>query len=384
MLIGFCGPAGSGKDTASDFLVREDGFVKVALADPLKRICRDVFAFSDEQLYGPSVRRNGPDKRYPRSGHYTYPNAPVGALWYPIGGGRTLIDEGDVPLLSQFTWCVHSKEEGKKTSYVRVAGESKKLHQLLLGPPPEGQIVDHINGDGLDNRRRNLRFCTHTQNRQNQTKRSDGGSPFKGVGWLEDRKKWRAFIKVEGQQKTLGYFDREDEAAQAYDNAARIAFGDFARLNSDLFLTPRHALQQLGTEWGRSCYPNVWVDYALRVATRLLADPIKLTYDAQNGITNLMDVQGLVSSEDWKPTQGVVISDVRFKNEVAAINAAGGVVIRLLRGQGLTGEAGQHRSETEMTEIPDNAFAHVIDNRKTSLAEFEVLVREYVRSSREK
>ncbi len=67
MLIGLAGPAGSGKDTIADHLVAKHGFVKMALADLLKRVARDVFAFSNEQLWGPSELRNAPDKRYPRS-----------------------------------------------------------------------------------------------------------------------------------------------------------------------------------------------------------------------------------------------------------------------------------------------------------------------------
>src|SRR5262249_21718742 len=65
-VIGICGRAGAGKDTAADVLVKEFGFVKVSLADPLKRICREVFAFTEEQLWGPSECRNEPDKRYRR------------------------------------------------------------------------------------------------------------------------------------------------------------------------------------------------------------------------------------------------------------------------------------------------------------------------------
>ena len=66
MIIGISGQAGSGKDTTADFLVKNNGFVKVSFADPLKRICKDVYDFSDEQLWGASEKRNEPDKRYPR------------------------------------------------------------------------------------------------------------------------------------------------------------------------------------------------------------------------------------------------------------------------------------------------------------------------------
>lgn len=66
MLIGLSGFAGVGKDTVADSLVRDFGYVKIALADPIKRIVRDVYAFTDEQLWGPSSARNAPDVRYRR------------------------------------------------------------------------------------------------------------------------------------------------------------------------------------------------------------------------------------------------------------------------------------------------------------------------------
>lgn len=66
MILGISGLAGSGKDQTADFLTKDFGVCKVALADPLKRIARDIYAFTDEQLWGPSANRNAPDLRYPR------------------------------------------------------------------------------------------------------------------------------------------------------------------------------------------------------------------------------------------------------------------------------------------------------------------------------
>ena len=154
MIIGITGRAGSGKSTVADILVRKHGYVSLAFADPLKRICREVFDFTDEQLWGPSSARNKPDLRYPR-------------------------------------------------------------------------------GDG---------------------------------SWL----------------------------------------------------SPRHALQQLGTEWGRACYPDVWVDYTLRVATLLLDNPT-IEYNP----TTWPEWAGKHS-----PTHGVVISDVRFPNEIHRLRASGAHIIK--------------------------------------------------------
>jgi len=361
MIIGVAGLAGSGKDTVADHLVEYHGFVKVALADPLKRICREVFDFSEEQLWGPSEKRNEPDKRYPRPVGYTYPVAPAGAMWVPIGGGHTLINEEDLDEVVARRWCINKKEEGKRTSYVRSTTTSMKLHQLLLGEPPEGQVIDHINGDGLDNRRENLRFCTQGENHANEAKRVGGSSDFKGVSFDASRQKWSAKLMVNGETKNLGRFDREVEAAMAYDKAAFAAFGNHARLNSTLFLTPRRALQQLGTEFGRGCYENVWVDYALRVASRLLTPvgPTMGVYTMQHGLDE--DVW-----DAFRIAHGVVIPDVRFKNEVDAITKAGGKIWRVHRkAAGLAGAAGQHQSEQELDTIPAEQFSIQIYNDGT-------------------
>ena len=119
------------------------------------------------------------------------------------------------------------------------------------------------------------------------------------------------------------------------------------------YLTPRFALQQLGTNWGRDCYSNVWVDLTLRTAARVLS-----------GDGYFQD-QGLVRAAGGD-CQHVVIPDVRFRNEVGAIHAAGGVVWRITReGAGLKGVAGQHVSETEQASIPEGLFSHIIDNSGT-------------------
>jgi len=210
MIVAFSGLAGSGKDTAADYLVKHKGFVKVALADPLKRICADVFDFTKDQLWGPSDQRNVPDKRY---------------------------------------------------------------------------------------------------------------------------------------------FRRRDENE----------FGDDL---GDIFLTPRYALQQLGTQWGRDCYDPIWIKYALRVHERLQMGGCY--YDAMAGLRQVFAVGGPMV----RAKTDVVISDVRFKNEVKGLRDAGARVVRIVRPEaGLQGAAGQHLSEKEQLEIPDTAFDAVILNNST-LTEF--------------
>lgn len=227
MIIGLCGQAGSGKDTVADILVKDHHFVKVALADPLKRICKEVFDFTDEQLWGASEKRNGGDPRYPRE--------------------------------------------------------------------------EKIPGDG----------------------------PY---------------------------------------------------MEAMSFLSPRYALQQLGTEWGRDCYPNVWIDYALRVA-KTLVDRVTFgdkLHDPQGYFPHL----GLVPLNEYEniphEINGVVISDVRFRNEVKAIKKAGGHVVQIIRpGAGLTGTAAQHRSETEQSTIPEEFFSSRFYNTG-SLDSLELMVRQMV------
>jgi len=96
----------------------------------------------------------------------------------------------------------------------------------------DGLVVDHINCDGLDNRRANLRLATRQQNKCNSRPRLRGGtSRYKGVFWAKDRKKWRASVSFNGKTKYLGGFDNEIEAAKVRDVAAKKYHGQFAWLN---------------------------------------------------------------------------------------------------------------------------------------------------------
>lgn len=141
-----------------------------------------------------------------------------------ISGLEVLVDDADLEVLATRKWWVQDKGGGRR--YV-VSKGGVPMHRFVM-KAQRGQIVDHKNRNTLDNRRSNLRFCTHAQNQQNRHF-NRGNSLFKGV-WREGNR-WRAYIGFEGKQIWLGSFDTEEQAALAHDRAARIYHGEFAYLN---------------------------------------------------------------------------------------------------------------------------------------------------------
>lgn len=103
------------------------------------------------------------------------------------------------------------------------------IHFIHHGELPD--CLDHIDGDRLNNRIENLRAATSQQNQRNIRSQKNSSSKFLGVNWQKTAKKWRARIKFNGKQKSLGLFTDEIEAAKAYDAAAREHHGEFANPN---------------------------------------------------------------------------------------------------------------------------------------------------------
>ncbi len=106
------------------------------------------------------------------------------------------------------------------------------MHREIIHPPGH-LVVDHINHNGLDNRKANIRPATRSQNNFNRliVKREDSSSKYKGVSWRKRKMRWHARIHVNGEYKFLGYFKDEIHAAKAYDEAAKKYHGEFAVLN---------------------------------------------------------------------------------------------------------------------------------------------------------
>ncbi|MBK9976219.1 MAG: HNH endonuclease [Planctomycetes bacterium] len=142
------------------------------------------------------------------------------------------IDDGDAELVQRFTW--HA-DKARSTWYAQTTlgrGKTLRMHRLIMVPPP-GLVVDHINGNGLDNRRANLRVVTPAVNAMNSPAR--GKSRFRGVTWYHPKSRktgrWEVRVKKDGVVHSCGYFESEIEAALAYDVKARELYGSDATLN---------------------------------------------------------------------------------------------------------------------------------------------------------
>ena len=104
------------------------------------------------------------------------------------------------------------------------------LHRWLLDAQP-GQLVDHIDGNPLNNRRSNLRLATRSQNQANRRRNRTSRSRYKGVTWHQGQQRWMARIQVNGRRITIGYYADPLQAAYEYDAFARTYFGEYARVN---------------------------------------------------------------------------------------------------------------------------------------------------------
>lgn len=152
---------------------------------------------------------------------------PAGVKAIPLTKGKyTIVDAEDYHHLMQWEW---QYRDGYAKRGVRGLG-AISMHGVIL-TASNGLLPDHKNGDGLDNRRENLRPATQQQNMWNRKAVTGSKSKYKGVDWYAASGSWRAYIKVNGKQKHLGCYQNEDDAARAYNKAAIEYHGEFARLN---------------------------------------------------------------------------------------------------------------------------------------------------------
>lgn len=166
----------------------------------------------------------------------------------------SLVDDEDYDRVSKWKWFVINKHgklyagrhfwckgphpvNGKKFSYIRRGKRyvmnghyrSMTLHRFILNAP-EGMLVDHKDGNTLNNQKINLRLCTASQNCMNSKTRKSSNSGFRGVTWDAQTSKWRATITVKGKMKNLGRFTELPNAIEARKQAEKDAFGEFSRL----------------------------------------------------------------------------------------------------------------------------------------------------------
>lgn len=146
-------------------------------------------------------------------------------------GFEALVDLADLGLVSPFNWSAlctpHGHAYAQRSVTVDRVTRAILMHRLIM-ECPQGMVIDHINGNGLDNRRANLRICTHNDNMKNQVVHRINRLQAKGVWLPKGRSRYRAAITFNGRKIRLGSYDTVEEAAAAYKGAAKALGGEFA------------------------------------------------------------------------------------------------------------------------------------------------------------
>ena len=141
-------------------------------------------------------------------------------------GMNAIVDDEDYDFLVLYKWhVVNGYAQNTKKTPLKVV--NIYMHRLIMDFP-DGE-VDHINNNTLDNRKSNLRICSHRQNQLNQKLSRRNTSGYRGVS--KYGKKWRAYISINGNDLFLGYFKTPEEAAKAYDQKSMEFHGEFGKRN---------------------------------------------------------------------------------------------------------------------------------------------------------
>jgi hypothetical protein len=170
------------------------------------------------------------DKRYFRGEYSGYPSeACENAVCIPLTRSRhTLIDAEDFDRIAVYLW--HTSGTGYAKTDIRnaITNTHFLMHREVMRCPDD-RVIDHIDGNKLDNRKGNLRICTGAENARSRRKSWKSSSQYKGVKKHQDR--WRAYISVNNVDKHIGLYRDEAEAAHAYNRAAMEHYGEFAVIN---------------------------------------------------------------------------------------------------------------------------------------------------------
>lgn len=146
------------------------------------------------------------------------------------------VDDEDYDVLSKLIWVAHKVHTGQVYASHPTPRRFGKainfsMHGLLMSPVPKGLEVDHIDGNGLNNQKSNLRLCTHSQNVMNRKLNKNNKSGIKGVDFHAASRKWRARIRTKTKLIHLGCFLEKEDAVKAYEEAARKYHGEFSRIS---------------------------------------------------------------------------------------------------------------------------------------------------------
>ena len=144
-------------------------------------------------------------------------------------GKYALVDDNDFEFLNKYKWC--ARRTG--SIFYAVRNEDRKtilMHRMIMKPEPEKEI-DHIDSDGLNNQRKNLRPCTHQENLRNQRIRKNNKTGYLGVSFYNRTQQYVSFISFQGKSIGLGYFSTAEAAHNAYIKACKKYYNGFSKFN---------------------------------------------------------------------------------------------------------------------------------------------------------